>query len=46
VVKAGCIDGYDAAMEFKPDVEIFTRSRVGWVDEVEGARQEVGDFTQ
>ena len=45
-IKAGCIDGYDAAMEYKPDVEIFTRSRVPWIAAVEGAKQEVGDFTK
>jgi hypothetical protein len=45
VVKAGCIDGYDASKEFVPDVELFTRSRVPWVMAVEGAKQEVGDFT-
>lgn len=28
MIKAGCIDGVDAAKEFVPSVEIFTRSRV------------------
>lgn len=44
VIKAGCIDGVDAAKEYVPEVEIFTRSRVPWVEPVEGAKQEVGDF--
>ncbi|EPE26015.1 Mss4-like protein [Glarea lozoyensis ATCC 20868] len=45
VIKAGCVDGVDAAEEFVPDVELFTRSRVSWVKPVEGAKQEVADFT-
>ena len=44
-IKAGCIDGVDAAMEYVPEVEIFTRSRVPWIAAVEGAKQEVADFT-
>lgn len=89
VIKAGCIDGYDAvcissrnlyqilneagrpghkskealqrihsphlsclhtfayylqAKEFVPDVEIYTRTRVPWVQAVEGAQQNSGDF--
>lgn len=44
-IKAGCIDGVDAAKEFVPTVEIFTRSRVPWVPAIEGARQEIADFT-
>jgi len=45
VIKAGCVDG-DAAREFVPQVEIFTRSRLPWVPAVEGAKQEIGDFTE
>jgi hypothetical protein len=45
VIKAGCIDGFDAAEEFVPDVEVFTRSRLSWVPAVEGAKQEVADFS-
>lgn len=45
VIKAGCIDGVDAAKEYVPQVEIFTRNRVPWVPAVEGAKQEVADFT-
>jgi hypothetical protein len=45
VIKAGCIDGVDAAEEYKPDVEVFTRSRVSWVPAIEGAKQEIADFT-
>lgn len=43
VIKAGCIDGVDAAKEYVPEVEIFTRSRVPWVQPVD-AKQDVGDF--
>lgn len=46
VIKAGCIDGEDAAMTYVPDIELFTRSRVPWVPAVEGAKQEIGDFTE
>ncbi|TVY46861.1 hypothetical protein LOCC1_G002786 [Lachnellula occidentalis] len=45
VIKAGCIDGKDAAKEYVPQVELFTRSRVPWVPAIEGAKQEVADFT-
>lgn len=45
VIKAGCIDSFDASEEYVPDVEIFTRSRVSWVAPIEGAKQEVADFT-
>jgi len=45
VIKAGCMDGVDAAKEYVPQVEIFTRSRVPWVPAVEGAKQEIADFT-
>jgi hypothetical protein len=44
VIKAGCIDGVDAASEYVPEVEIFTRSRVPWVQPIAGAKQEPGDF--
>jgi hypothetical protein len=45
VIKAGCIDGVNAAKEYVPQVEIFTRSRVPWITPVEGAKQEIADFT-
>ncbi|TVY30873.1 hypothetical protein LHYA1_G000786 [Lachnellula hyalina] len=45
VIKAGCIDGKDASLEFVPQVELFTRSRVPWVPAIEGAKQEIADFT-
>ena len=44
-VKAGCIDGEDVAATYVPDIEIFTRSRVPWEKPVEGAKQEIADFT-
>lgn len=46
VVKAGYIDddGKNNA-GYLPDVEIFTRSRAPWMKPVEGARQEIADFT-
>jgi hypothetical protein len=44
-VKAGCIDNEDVAATFVPDIELFTRNRVPWEKPVEGARQEVADFT-
>lgn len=44
-VKAGTIDGEDMSANFVPDVELFTRSRAPWEKAVEGAKQEVGDFT-
>ncbi|KAH7227246.1 Mss4-like protein [Fusarium solani] len=46
VIKAGCIDSFDASEEYVPDVEIFTRSRVSWVEPIKGAKQEVADFTE
>jgi hypothetical protein len=46
VIKAGCIDGFDASRNFVPQVEIFTRSRLPWVPAVEGAKQEIADFTK
>ena len=45
VIKAGCIDGINASEEYIPDVEIFTRSRVSWVEPIKSAKQEVADFT-
>ena len=45
VIKAGCMDGVDAAKEYVPQVEVFTRSRVPWVSAIEGAKQEIADFT-
>ncbi|TVY32298.1 hypothetical protein LSUB1_G008468 [Lachnellula subtilissima] len=45
VIKAGCIDGKDASSEYVPQVELFTRSRVPWVPAIEGAKQEIADFT-
>lgn len=39
------MDGEDFAESFVPDVELFTRSRLSWVAAVEGAKQEVADFT-
>lgn len=47
-IKAGCIDlpeGRDVATEYVPEIELFTRSRVPWVPAIEGAKQEVADFT-
>lgn len=46
VIKAGCIDDEDAAMTYVPDIELFTRSRVPWVPAIEGAKQEIGDFSE
>ena len=46
VVKAGCIDDDGKTNAgYVPEVEIFTRSRVSWMAPVEGARQEIVDFT-
>jgi hypothetical protein len=45
VIKAGCIDGKDATMGFVPQVETFTRSRGPWVQPIEGAKQEIANFT-
>ena len=46
VVKAGCIDDDGVANAgFVPEVEIFTRSRVPWMKPVEGAKQEIANFT-
>jgi len=45
VIKAGCIDGFDAAEGYIPDVEIFTRARLSWVGAIVGAKQEIADFT-
>ncbi|KAG4429357.1 hypothetical protein IFR05_015156 [Cadophora sp. M221] len=48
VIKAGCMDlpdGRDPSKEYIPDVEVFTRSRVPWVEPVATARQDWGDFT-
>lgn len=46
VIKASCIDD-DGKVNtgFVPDVEILTRSRVPWMAPVEGAKQEIADFT-
>jgi hypothetical protein len=46
VIKAGCIDDEDAPTTYVPDIEVFTRSRVPWVPAIEGAIQEIGDFTE
>ena len=45
VIKAGLMDGSDESEAFKPDVEIFTRSRLSWLRPVEGVKQEEGDFS-
>ena len=46
VIKVGCIDDDGKTnVEYVPDVEIFTRSRVPWMVPVEGAKQEIADFT-
>jgi len=48
-MKAGCVDGVDGedvATNFVPDIELYTRSRVPWVSAVEGAKQEIGDFSE
>ncbi len=44
VIKAGLVDGSDESEAFKPDVELFTNSRLTWLRPVEGAKQEPGDF--
>jgi hypothetical protein len=44
VIKAGCADG-DEAKNYVPSVELFTRSRLPWVVPIEGAKQEIADFT-
>jgi hypothetical protein len=44
ILKAGLIDGFDAAKEFKPVAEVFTRSRLPWLRPLEGVPQEPGDF--
>jgi hypothetical protein len=49
-IKVGCIDtvdgvATDVTKNYVPDVEIFTRTRVPWVPAVEGAKQEIADFT-
>ena len=40
------MDGKDYAETFVPEVETFTRSRLSWVQPVEGAKQEVAGFTE
>ena len=46
VIKVGCIDDDGKTnAEYVPNVEIFTRSRVPWMVPVEGAKQEIADFT-
>lgn len=46
VIKAGCIDDDgETNANYVPDVEIFTRNRVPWMAAVEGAKQEIADFT-
>ncbi|PQE28677.1 hypothetical protein CJF32_00003854 [Rutstroemia sp. NJR-2017a WRK4] len=45
VIKAGCMDSKTAVEDFKPDIEIFTRTRASWVPAIEGAKQELGDFS-
>lgn len=46
VIKAGCIDDDGKTNAgFVPKVEIFTRSRVPWMAPVEGAKQEIANFT-
>jgi len=47
-IKAGCIDlpdGRDPSKEYVPDVEIFTRSRLPYVEPIATARQDWDDFT-
>lgn len=44
VIKAGCADG-DEAKNYVPSVELFTRSRMPWIAPIEGAKQEIADFT-
>lgn len=39
------VDGGDYAESFVPDVEMFTRSRLSWVQPIAGAKQEVADLT-
>ncbi len=34
IIRSGCVDDEGAR---RPDIEIFTDSKVGWVEEVEGA---------
>jgi hypothetical protein len=45
-LKVGNIDDDGKAnYEYVPDVEIFTRTRAPWIPAVEGAKQEVADFS-
>jgi hypothetical protein len=45
-LKVGNIDDDGKAnSNFVPDVEIFTRTRCPWIPAVEGAKQEIADFS-
>ncbi|KAI9750920.1 MAG: hypothetical protein M4579_006243 [Chaenotheca gracillima] len=45
-LKVGNVDDDgEANRVYVPQVEIFTRTRVPWVKAVEGAKQEIADFT-
>lgn len=39
VVRAGILDNIGSLNEQKPQVEIYTDSRLGWISPIEGARQ-------
>jgi len=39
VIKAGTLDDVDALAKAKPTVELFTPTRVDWVDKIPGAIQ-------
>ena len=45
-LKVGNIDDDGKAnQDYIPDVEIFTRTRAPWIQAVEGAKQEIADFS-
>lgn len=39
IIKAGTLDDVDALAKAKPTVELFTPTRVDWVDKIPGAIQ-------
>ena len=39
VIKAGTLDDVDALAKAKPTAELFTLTRVDWVNEIPGAAQ-------
>ena len=44
VIKVGLIEDVKASDEYKPQLEMFTRSRAGWREAVEGTTQAEGVF--